>query len=196
MRRQCRELFIHKSTPQMTPEAVKPNGGHDQFVLEIIAAQSRLYAYILSLVLDRDKARDILQQTNLVLLEKEREFEWGTNFGAWASRVAYFEVLTDRRTNQRDRHLFSDELLSLIAVRVESDTENMDERTSALRDCFNKLTEKQRQLIENRYGPGGSVAELSKSVNKTPGAISAMLYRIRSSLADCIERRLGGRTIA
>ena len=80
-------------------EASKSDGGHDQFVLEIIAAQSRLYAYILSLVLNREKARDILQQTNLVLLEKEREFEWGTNFGAWASRVAYYEVLTDRRTN-------------------------------------------------------------------------------------------------
>ncbi len=167
-------------------------GGHDQFVLEIIAAQGRLYAYILSLLLNRERAHDVLQQTNIVLLEKESEFQWGTNFGAWACSVAFYEVLSERRSRTRDRHLFNDDLLALIAVDAEAESLSIDQRREALESCLKGLTDSQRKLLNARYGPGGSVEEMARILDKTPGAISAMLHRIRAKLAKCIEHRLQG----
>lgn len=174
-----------------SPEA-KPVGSHDEFVLRVIEVQSRLYAYILSLVLNKERAKDIVQQTNLVLLEKETEFQPGTNFAAWAYRVAFYEVLADRRKRQRDKHLFSDELLALIATRSATISESLDERSAALSKCLQELSGDHRENLLERYRPGGGVADLAEKLNKSPAAVSAMLYRIRTTLVECVERKLSG----
>ena len=77
--------------------------------------QSRIYAYILSLVFDPDQAEDVLQQTNAVLWQKEAEFVIGTNFVAWSFRIAYFQVMAHRKTLHRDRLVFDDELIRSVA---------------------------------------------------------------------------------
>lgn len=164
---------------------------HDEFVLQVINAQTRMYAYILSLVLDRDRARDILQQTNLVMLQKEPEFEHGTNFLAWAYKVAFYEVLAERRARQRDKHLFNDELLALVATRMTTRNQSLDDRSAALEHCLGMLSPEHRSLIIERYRADGKVSTLAERLNKTPAAVSALLYRIRSVLLECVERKLG-----
>lgn len=163
---------------------------HDEFVMQLIESQGRLYAYILSLLLDKARARDLLQQTNLTLLQKEGDYEPGTNFLAWAHRIAFYEVLTDRRNRQRDKHLFSDELLALIATQASKKNESLEDRSRALEHCLESLPESQRKLVVERYDADGGVAALAAKLNKTPAAISAALYRIRSALTECVERKL------
>ena len=93
---------------------------------ELIALyQPRLHAYILSLVFDPQVAADILQDTNLILWKKAAQFTPGTNFKAWAFRVAYFEVKSHRRKAVRNRLVFNDELLDSaeLAARAERDNQ-------------------------------------------------------------------------
>ncbi|HMO85770.1 MAG TPA: sigma-70 family RNA polymerase sigma factor, partial [Lacipirellulaceae bacterium] len=153
-----------------TPPDEPAPADHDAFVLQVIDAQPRLYSYILSLTLDREAARDILQQANLVLLEKEADYTPGTNFIAWACRVAFYTVLGERRSRQRDRLKFSDELLSMIAVSAEHEASRSDERAAALRACLGRLAEEQRELVLARYGNGASVTDIARAANKTPNA--------------------------
>ncbi len=175
----------------LPPSPHKPaQTDHDDFVMNLIASQNRLYAYVLSLLFDRDRSRDVLQQTNLVLLEKETEFERGSNFFAWAARVAHYEVLADRRRRVRDRHLFSDELLALIAAQSTAATADLDQRAAALGECLKRLSPEHRDLLAQRYRPGGGVAALAQSLGKTPNAVSATLHRVRSALIDCVSRKL------
>lgn len=174
----------------MASEKRDEKHGHDEFVLNLVGCQEQLYAYILSLVLRRDNARDLLQQTNVVLLEKESEFEPGSNFAAWACRVAFYEVLGYRRKMGREKHFFSEQLLSLIAEDAEMVSAELGDRMDALKECLNSLNETQRKLVQSRYQAGGSVKELAKIAQKTPNAISAELHRIRNALAECIRHRL------
>jgi RNA polymerase sigma-70 factor (ECF subfamily) len=160
----------------------------------VIEHQNRLYAYILSLVLDKERARDVLQQTNLVLLEKETEFERGTHFFGWSAKVAYYEVLTDRRKRQRDRHLFNDDLLSVVASESLQVGETLESRIDALRGCLNKMSAADREVLMQRYRTGGRVSEIAELLGKTPNAVSAMLHRLRSSLMDCVQKKLGSAT--
>lgn len=173
-------------------ETVSAMGSDDQFVMDMIACQRRLYAYVLSVVFDKERARDILQQTNLVLLEKKAEFEPGTNFGAWACRVAYFEVLADRRRRTRDRLLFDDEVLASLAKHAEEASAHADQRVDALETCLEQLSAEHQALIRERYSPGGSVAEMAAAASKSAAAISSILYRLRSTLVDCIHKKLEG----
>lgn len=82
-----------------------------EFIQLLTSSQSRIYSYILSLVLDPVQADDILQKTNVVLWEKQSEFQLGTNFIAWSLRIAYFQVCAFRKRQQRERLVFDDELL-------------------------------------------------------------------------------------
>lgn len=164
----------------------------DEIALELVAVQSRLAGYIYSLVVNQDLAKEILQRTNVVLLEKREQFEPGTNFFAWACRVAYHEVLAVRRDRSREKLVFDDQLLPLLAVESERRFEPLDDRMQALFDCLSHLPADQQQLIKNRYTPGGSVQQLAIGLHKTPAAISSLLSRIRAKLAACVEKKMKG----
>ena len=82
-----------------------------EFVQLLTSNQSRLYAYVLSLMGDCNQAKDVMQETNAVLWRKANDFELGSNFGAWMLKVAYFQVMAHRQRLTRDRLVFDDEFL-------------------------------------------------------------------------------------
>ncbi len=164
----------------------------DDLALELIEVQNRLSGYIYSLILNHELAKDILQRTNVVLLEKRDTFETGTNFFAWACRVAYHEVLATRRDLAREKLVFDDQLLPVLAVASEQRFSDNDDQMQALFECLSHLPADQQNLIRSRYSPGGSVSEMSLALQKTPAAISSLLSRIRARLAACVDKRMKG----
>jgi RNA polymerase sigma-70 factor (ECF subfamily) len=162
----------------------------EQFLGLLTAHQSSLYAYIVSLLPNRQQADDILQETNVVLWRKAEEFRDGSSFLAWACQVAYFNVLSHRRRMSRDKHTFGDELFDYLAERQCERVEATEDRQAALRRCLEKLPPKHRQLIEARYQPGASVRRMADERKTTEGALSQSLYRIRATLLECIKRNL------
>jgi RNA polymerase sigma-70 factor (ECF subfamily) len=152
--------------------------------------QPHLYSYILSLVPNVEIASDILQETNLVLWRKADEFVPGLNFFTWACRVAHFQVLADRRDRRRDRHLFDDDLLKEVAESAEPHVAQFQQQQAALERCLGKLAAKDRELIDARYAPGGSVQIIAAQLHKTANAVSRSLYRIRLLLQQCMDRSM------
>ncbi len=166
------------------------------FVRLLTESQSRLYGYIMTLLPDFVAANEVLSETNVTLWKKSKEFRAGTNFPAWAMRVAYFEVLAYQKRRRADRHIFSGELLEVVAETASVASEDMVERRLALRDCLNKLLACDRKLIGLRYHTGKSVHEIAETSHKTPGAVSQALYRIRIALTNCIERTITGGSLS
>ena len=158
-----------------------------EFIQLLTSHQSRLYAYILSLVFDPHQADDVLQQTNAVLWQKESDFEIGSNFVAWSFRVAYFQVLAHRKTQHRDRLLFDDDLIQSVAGVSEQSDATFVRRQKLLRDCLEKLHERQRDLVRRRYEIGASIAKVAEAVGKSVGAVTQSLFRVRTSLIDCVD---------
>ena len=161
-----------------------------EFIFQLTDWQNRLFGYLFTLLGSEHDARDVLQQTNLVLWQKIQEFEPGTNFGAWARRCAYFEALAFLRDRKRDRHLFDDDLLALFAEEEVDSAPEEDERFLALRDCLSQLPDRQRQLIDRRYREEIPVRKLATDFGKKESAMKMTLMRIREALHTCIESRL------
>lgn len=161
-----------------------------EFLGQFTRAQRRLYAFIYSLARQPADAEDILQETNLVLWRKAGEFEPGTDFMAWAFRIAQFQALAHRKRRQRAREFFDDELIAQLADEAAIRLERFDARQAALLECLQKLPAEQRSLVAQRYEPGGSVNEIARRAQRSPKAISEALRRIRLNLLSCIERRL------
>ena len=179
-----------KNTDESTD--AQPNAAilDEAYIGKILSVQDRMYAYIFSLVGNPDAADEVLQEANLVLTRKADEGKLVNNFGAWACKVSFFQVKAYRQRIRRDRHLFDDEVLGLLATSGEKATEDLSPRHQALRECLEVLPSKHRELAMDRYAPGGSVQEIARESNRTVGAISQTLYRIRAALLECIERKL------
>lgn len=171
----------------MTPEAVR-----EDLVGWLTRSQGWLYGYILTLLPDRDAARDVLQQVNLVLWRKSDSYDPAKSFLGWAARIAHFQVQAYLRDRRRDRHRFDNTLIDVLAREAESqaDTDPAG-REAALHQCLERLPDKDRELVLARYRPGASVQSLATELNKTVNAVSRSLYRIRGLLGECIERKIG-----
>src|SRR5215207_3867552 len=78
--------------------------------------QGRLYAYILSLLGNVDAANDVLQETNVVLWKESHQFRPGSNFKAWSFRVAHFQCMAFRQKQLRDKVMFNDDVVAIMAT--------------------------------------------------------------------------------
>lgn len=159
-----------------------------EFVLLITDWQSRLFGYLVTLLGNVHDARDVLQETNLVLLRKMEDYAPGTDFGAWARRCAYFEALGFIRDRKRDRHLFDEDLLEQFSEDPEPEEGTVD-LALALRDCLTRLPEEQRKLIQERYSKREPLKKLALQFKKKESALKMSLMRIRKSLYECIEHK-------
>ncbi|HRQ88269.1 MAG TPA: sigma-70 family RNA polymerase sigma factor [Bacteroidia bacterium] len=162
----------------------------EEFIELLTASQSAVFGYIVSLCHDHALAKDVLQETNLTLWRKAEDFEPGTSFTAWACRTAYFHLLNQRRKLSREQLVFDEDVFDYLAERQEERSHGSDRRLEALHRCIEQLPAGQRTLIERRYRPGASVQRIARDDGKTEGAISQALFRIRTALQRCIEKRL------
>ena len=168
----------------MTPEQ------QEYFIQQITAQQPMLHGYIRSLLPDADKASDVLQETNLVLWRRADEFNIGENFGGWARKVAYYQVLAFYRNHQREKLLFDADLVTALAEQSERQFSREKEWKAALKHCLQKLPEHQRRLVQQRYLPGSSVQRIADETGRPVGSLSQSLYRIRETLRNCIHSQL------
>lgn len=155
-------------------------------------SQGWLYGHILTMLPDGEAAKDVLQQTNLVLWRKRAEFDPTQSFLGWAARIAHFQVLANRRDRGRERIDFGSELLGSLADDAVAETGNGDPgpEEAALRGCLQKLAARDRELILERYQPDVTVQAMAARAGKTVNAVSRALYRVRGLLTACIERTL------
>jgi RNA polymerase sigma-70 factor (ECF subfamily) len=161
-----------------------------EFMQLLTGTQSRLYAYICSLLGGSAGASDVLQETNLTLWDKAQEYDPARPFLPWAYRVAYLQVLAYRKRCARSRLVFDEELVSKLAIDFLEHDEDHDPRLEALGNCIERLPGHRREILEQRYQEGESVDRIAERLRKAPNVVAASLYRIRKSLLECIEARL------
>jgi len=164
----------------------------EAFVTCAMRAQRSLHAYILTLVADLTEADDVLQETNLVIWRKRDDFQEGTDFLAWAFRIAYYQVLAYRKTRQRDRLRFDLEIVEKLAEETFEQAEALEEKLRALAGCLEQLSRRDRELLQLRYAQNLSADKISQEVGRSVGAVYQVLYRIRNSLGSCVEKVLAG----
>jgi RNA polymerase sigma-70 factor (ECF subfamily) len=156
---------------------------------ELIANhQNQIYGFVRAMVRRTEDAQDLHQQTLVVLWQKFDKFESGTNFLAWALRVAELEVLAFRRRNQPLTG-FGDEVFSQLADAMHGQAESgvLGERIAALKQCLTKLSKEDSTLIKDVYVERHRVKSVAEQLGRIPQSVSNSLRRIRRVLFDCIE---------
>ncbi|QNN23245.1 sigma-70 family RNA polymerase sigma factor [Planctomycetales bacterium ZRK34] len=158
-----------------------------EFVRLLTDSQSRLYAYIFALVGDEAAVSDVLQETNLVLLEKCDEAMAASSFTAWAFGVARRKTLVHWQTRGRERLVFDESLLKMLADDGACAAEKTAGRMGQLKRCIGQLPDLARRVIDARYQAGQTVSQIADLIGRSTTATSQLLYRTRLSLLECIQ---------
>lgn len=163
---------------------------YEQFVSLFTRHEPGLRAFVRSLVFSWDDANEVMQNTGLVLWRKFDSLDRETDFMRWACVVARFEVLAWRRDKARDRHVFDEDLVNMLAEEVADDHEGLANERRALEVCLKKLPEKQRRIVIAAYEPGVRLNQVAEALGRTATAFYKTLNRARAGLLQCIEREI------
>jgi RNA polymerase sigma-70 factor, ECF subfamily len=161
----------------------------DEFVRLFSLWTNSVYSYIHVLVPTHADAEDLFQETSRTLWEKFGEYRPGpdANFRAWALRIAQIEVLRYRQREGRRHSLFGDRLYDALNEAVLAAIDSIDPRLAALGDCYRKLPDDDRLLIDARYRVGATVEAIAAQTGRSAHSIYRALRRIHQSLFDCVE---------
>ena len=151
-----------------------------------------LLRYVLSLVANRHDAEDVLQRASVVMWKRFGTFESGTDFVAWATTIAFYEVKNFQRVTGRSRLDFDDDLMQTLAAERAQHVLRWSPRMEALEVCVEKLDPAQRKLVEKIYTQGIDVGAVARQQGRAPQTIYNQLNFIRRALAECVERRMAG----
>ena len=175
----------------MTSKDLDPDTLTDEeFIRLFTTVQRPLFLHILPLVGNGTDADEVLQETNLIMWSKRRQFQPGSSFLAWGCAIARLEVFRFRRTRGSKLKFLDGHLLDVVASHVGETDKETEIRREALARCIRKLNAKDRNLLSLRYTSGSSGNEIAKRVGRPANSIYQSLGRIRRALADCIQRRL------
>lgn len=162
---------------------------------QLTALQPRLYGFILKRLASHEQAADLVQKINLVICENAARYTPGSNFSAWAFTIARFQLLAWRKSNVRNRLIFTDSLHEAMDAATDTETAQHDDRVIALRDCLAKLKQDDLTLIQRRYRDATPMAVLAGIQKKSVDAIGMRLSRARRQLAECIQAKLRTQSI-
>ena len=164
-----------------------------EFVRLYSSSSRRVYGYILCFVPNWSEAEDLLQDTASILWSKFGEFTPGTDFTAWACRIARLVVANHYRkmnVRQRAQYLNPDLLESIALVAESNDWLYREDRIDALQRCLARLQERDRRLIRSRYEEGSSIRAIAESIGRSVDAVYKSLSKIHYQLLCCIQQRL------
>jgi RNA polymerase sigma-70 factor (ECF subfamily) len=173
-----------------TEQLVQDRARYEEFIQLFARNEVGLRAFVRSLLPGWADVDEVMQESCLVLWRKFGTYEPGSHFLRWACTIARFEVLKYRRKMSRERHVFNDELLMLLAEEAVEESERRELERRALNDCLERLHPRQQELIRGCYGSEQTIKETAESLGRSATSVYKAVNRIRVVLLECVRRAL------
>ena len=171
----------------MTPAE---NEKHDRFLRLYVKHEEALNGFVRTLVPTREDAREVMQEVAVVLWRKFEDLSSIEDFRPWAFGVAKFKAMAFRRDRARDRLVFDEDVIELLAAEVTENADAYEAERQALDECIGRLGAAQRKLLDAAYAPGARIDALAAAAGRSPMSFYKALHRIRLALMDCTQRAL------
>ena len=188
-RESCREHLLSPKMSTTDLNAISKDRD-ERFVRLFAHSEPSLRLFLRSLLPTWEDTDEVLQETSLVLWRKFDSFSEGTDFLRWACMVARFEALKYRRGKARDRHVFSEDMMELLAEEAVEELPDLERERKALEVCLERLGARERSWVENVYGSNLHIRDVAERSGRSAGSLYKALHRIRLGLLECVSRSL------
>ncbi len=169
-----------------TPPA---NDSSNEFLGHMLKNQRSIRNYLFSIHPQTQDLDDLVQQTALTLWREFEKYDTTREFLPWALRIAYFEVLRLRKQRSRDRLVFSEELVELLAEETNVAREEAP-MLVALKSCLAKLDARSREVLMSRYSTDTTVSQLAARKRISVHKLYRLLDHSRSFMVTCMRRHM------
>lgn len=181
----------------MPDSSASPTGDlspYEEYVRLFVAHETRVRAFLRSLLPAWADIDEVMQETSLVAWRKFDRFERGTSFMAWVATIARFEALDHLRRRGREHLIFSNSVVEAMTAETEREGDSLERERHALESCLAKLADAQRELLLLSYQPGARLNDVAARAGKSVQGFYKTIQRLRARLLDCIEGELKQQT--
>lgn len=156
------------------------------FTDDLLAIQPRLYQYARKLTTSTDSARNLLQDTVLLVLENRERYTAGTNFSAWCHVIMRNSFIASYHKALRERPYggLVDYIRQADTIGCSTDD---DVNTKDILYAVSLLPEKYYQPF-TLYVSGFSYREISDRIGIPMGTVSSSIHLAR----ELLKKQLGG----
>ncbi len=161
------------------------------FQHDILPLKNLIFRTALRIVLNRDEAEDIVQDTLVKLWQQRNALDSISSLEAYAITIAR-NMSLDRKEKLDNRFLSLD---SYAHDCLDSPSSSPDshilshEATTFVQDTINALPEKQRTVLQLRDIEGKNYKEIASVLNITESDVKVTLFRARSALKEKILKK-------
>jgi RNA polymerase sigma factor (sigma-70 family) len=152
---------------------------------------SRLFAYSMSMLRNREDAEDAVQTTFMNAYNSLTDGRVPRQEASWLFRIARNVCLNRIRTHTR-KPAGSLDGIEVASSRGVEDQLDQHLHAVALRSALERLPEQQRKAIVLRELQGASYAEIADALETTQGAVESLIFRARRQLATSIRAATPG----
>lgn len=173
-----------------SPTSQKKRPSEGDFMRLLMRNEPALRAFARSLLPDWHTVDEVIQEASITLWEKFSQLRDESGFLPWAKVIVRFKCLSAVSKMRRDRHVFSDGVLELLAEEAAAiDAEEHEAAQCALRSCLDGFSKAHQELLLAPYS-GGRVKVIAEESGKSANALYKLLGRLREKLSDCVHRHL------
>lgn len=175
--------------PNETPEA-KTVSRTEDLAVRWVKVQSKVMAYLLTVVRDYHHAEDLLQEVARVTAERFADYDATRPFSPWVLGIARKIVLAYCRSHSGKQLTLPSDVVESLAIAFDNHSPEMDQRRAALQKCVEKVSGRRREVLRMRYEKGLETSDIADRLGINRNALFALLHRIRNSLHVCVQREV------
>jgi RNA polymerase sigma-70 factor (ECF subfamily) len=167
----------------------------EEFTALVRQTEGALRPFVRMLGVNADFVDDIAQETYVVAYKNFKKYDPSRNLLKWLRGIARNIVIQERRKSARHRRIMDEGLSHVMLSYTESDDPSdpaeTGEMISALGECLSRLSERNREIIRERYYAGRKTPEISRHLRMKVNAVRQALLRIREFLRKCVAGKTG-----
>ena len=159
------------------------------------ACAAKLYGLALRVVVQRERAEDVLQEAFLTIWRSAGDYRASLSPPmAWMGLIVRSRGLDHLRRRTADRSHLTQELDEMLSDTLQGespnpmDTAQASEQAWALHQCLGKLDNRQREVVSLAYIRDLSHSELAQQLKLPLGTVKTWIRRGLDQLRNCMAR--------
>ena len=174
--------------------------GGDENALRILVErwERQVFAFLVRMLGSPEEAEDLCQEVYFKLWENLHRYNAGSNFMAWAWRVAKNLIIDSYRRSRREREAAWLDPEIIDHLPSSDDPAEQTERRQRLRlvaTSLRQISEDLAILVLMRDFAGLSYQEIAEATELPLGTVKSRLNRARLELATAVRRRVQIRAV-
>jgi len=161
------------------------DGETNLFSYFVTRYSSSIYSLIVRIVLTKEDAEELTQDSFLKAFKKLDTFKGDCSFSTWLFRIAYNTAISATRKRKMLFPLVDETMLESVpddAIDTFFERDDDEMRLQKLEEAITKLNAEEKVLITLFYTEGKSVTELGRVLDLTNDNVKVKLFRVRKKL--------------